>query len=87
MQGNLRPPDIPSGMHSRVQRTNPIRVKGSRYFIAAGGSLRILSVERAKSSRTAYYKLRDSILLLERRCAAGSHRSSAHKVAEMKCRG
>src|SRR5436190_5959712 len=38
-------PDVPPGVYASVGRTNPIRVKGSRYMISATGRLAVVSVE------------------------------------------
>lgn len=56
-RSKLRKPvnDVPSGVWARVTRSNPIRVKGSRYMVSASGSLCVVTIDPAvwKMTETA----------------------------------
>ncbi len=70
MKGRKFPPDTPSGMRARVERSNPIRVKGSRYMVSASGSLAVVSIERPGDYRTKYYDMEEDIQRLRRALTA-----------------
>lgn len=47
-------PDVPPGVFAAVQRSNPIRVKGTRYMLSASGRLAVVSVEQPKKYSTKW---------------------------------
>jgi hypothetical protein len=54
LTGKKYPPDVPPGVFAAVQRSNPIRVKGSRYMVSDSGRLAIVSVEQPQKYSTKW---------------------------------